>query len=316
MRRCHRFALAGALAGALASAHPQLAIADAAPGAAPASASAAGAAPPAAPSASAAAPQSPPSASPPPTTSPASAPSAAATTAVAPAAAQGAIVVAIGEGSGPAARALAREAYADEALRPRIDDVTARVLAGEAPPASAPAKLAEITEVRRALSTSETSSTDAVARRLLASLGADLGASIVVTVSMRDAAPVARALLVSTAAFAPVEWTATLEPQTDGSTRVKWSNVVPLLAALTKSPRPAGSAPAPSPRAPAPNTGPVKNPSPGPAAPTKEEPRSFWTSPWTWAGIGVVAAAGVVVFAVSQAQGDGGGLRLQGRVSP
>ena len=235
-------------------------------------------------------------------------------------AAQGAIVIALGDDAGPAARALAREAYADEALRPRIDDGTARVLAGEAPPASGPAKLAEIADVRKA---AQAAGNDAVARRLLASLGADLGAALVLAVSVRGDRPVARVLNVATGAFAPIEILGSVEAQPDGTTRVKWTNAASLLATIVgKGAGAAGTgtnavvgAGANAGTGTGANAG--AGVKPGPLAPKKEEPsRSFWTSPWTWAGIGVVVAAGVVVFAVSQAQSDAGGLRLQGRVSP
>jgi hypothetical protein len=226
-------------------------------------------------------------------------------------AARGAIVIAIGDDAGAAARALAREAYADEALRPRIDDATARVLAGEAPPEAAPAKVVEIADVRKA---AQAAATEAVTRRLLASLGADLGAAIVVAVSVRGDKPVARVLNVATAEFAPIELSGSIEAQADGTSRVKWTNVASLLATLVgKGARSAGSGAGSA------GTSAGKGAKPGPLAPKpgKEEPqRSFWTSPWTWAGIGVVVAAGVIVFAVSQTQGDPGGLRLQGRVSP
>ena len=62
--------------------------------------------------------------------------------------------------------------------------MAARVLAGEAPPAAGPAKLAEIAEVRKA---AQAAGSDAVARRLLASLGTDLGAALVVAVTVREA---------------------------------------------------------------------------------------------------------------------------------
>lgn len=229
--------------------------------------------------------------------------------------AQGAIVIALGDDAGPAARALAREAYADEALRPRIDDATARVLAGEAPPASGPAKLTEIAEVRKAAHAAQVAGTEAVARRLLASLGSDLGAALVVAVSVRADKPVARVLTVATGAFAPLEFSGAIEPQPDGSSRVKWTNVAGLLATLLGKP---GAGTGAGTGVPGAGTGAGTAARPGPLAPKKdEEPtRSFWTSPWTWAGIGVVVAAGVVVFAVSQTQNDGGGLRLQGRVTP
>ena len=132
-----------------------------------------------------------------------------------------------------------------------------------------------------------------------------------VAVSVRADKPVARVLSVATGAFAPLEFSGAIEPQPDGPPRVKWTNVAGLLATLLGKPG-AGTG------VPGAGTGAGTGVKPGPLAPKKdEEPtRSFWTSPWTWAGIGVVVAAGVVVFAVSQTQNDGGGLRLQGRVSP
>lgn len=305
MRSRRRFALIGALAIGLA-ARPTPAAADGAEPApsAPATAQPAATAPPVA-----TAPPPAPEAAPPP------APSTPAQPPAPKAAAQGAIVIAVGDDAGPAARALAREAYADEALRPRIDDATARVLAGEAPPAGGPARLAEIADVRAA---AQTATNDAVARRLLASLGSDLGAALVVAVSVRDSVPVARVLDVATSAFAPVELLGSIEAQADGTSRVKWTNVAGLLATLAgKGAKPAGTQQ--NTGAGAGKAGAAKGTGtkPGPLAPKKEEPaRSFWTSPWTWAGIGVVAAAGVIVFAVSQTQGDPAGLRLQGRVSP
>lgn len=211
-------------------------------------------------------------------------------------------MIAISDDAIPAARALARDLYSNEALRPRIDDATARVLVGEASLATGTPKLTEIAEVRKA---AQTSNNDAVTRRLFASLGADLGALLVIPVAIRDGKPAARVLSVVKAAYEPVELSATIEAQPDGTSRVKWAGIAPILAAFVPKP-PAPATTAPSADAPK-----------GPLAPKKEEPsRSFWTSPWTWAGIGVVVTAGVVVFAVSQSQGDAGGLRLQGRVSP
>jgi len=213
-------------------------------------------------------------------------------------------VIAISDDAIPAARALARDLYSNEALRPRIDDATARVLVGEASLATGTPKLTEIAEVRKA---AQASNNDAVTRRLFASLGADLGALLVIPVVIRDGKPTARVLSVVKAAYEPVELSATIEAQPDGTSRVKWAGIAPILAAFVPKP-------------PAPTTTPSADATDapkGPLAPKKEEPsRSFWTSPWTWAGIGVVVTAGVVVFAVSQSQGDAAGLRLQGRVSP
>src|SRR5262245_61111037 len=87
----------------------------------------------------------------------------------------GAIVVALGDDTKSAAEPLARVLYRDPALRPGIDDATARVLAGEEPDANAPAALRELASVRRSIAASET---DPTARRVLASLGADAHAAL------------------------------------------------------------------------------------------------------------------------------------------
>src|SRR5512132_1888656 len=81
------------------------------------------------------------------------APAAPAPPAPARAAARGAVVVAVSDDAGPAARALAHEVYREPALRPGIDEATARVLTGDAAPAepqaAAPsARLAEIAALR------------------------------------------------------------------------------------------------------------------------------------------------------------------------
>lgn len=189
------------------------------------------------------------------------------------------------------------------------------MLAGEAPPSAGPAKLAEIAEIRKAAQAGP----DAVTRRLLTSLGSDLGALAVIAVSVRAEKPVARVLAVASGMFLPIDFTGTIERQSDGSSRVKWTDVLPLVSASLgvgkgAAPAPYGSgSPAPSGSAPA-----AGSAQPGPLAPKKEEPqqRSFWTSPWTWAGVGVVVAAGVVVFALAQANSNSNNnsLHLQGRV--
>ena len=234
-----------------------------------------------------------------------SAPSAA--TATAPpvrSAPRGVIVLAMSDEAIPAARALAREVYAEDALRPAIDDATARVLAGEAPPPNAGPKLVEIADVRKA---AQGAPSDAVTKRLFTSLGDDLGAILVVPVTVRDHRPAARIVSVAKGAFEPIELSGAIEAQPDGSSRVTWSGVATILKGLV--PKPVAT---PSSSSSAPSSTPA-----GPLAPKKEEaPSSFWSSPWTWVGAGVVVAAGVVVFAVSQTQGDGGGLRMQGRVAP
>src|SRR5262245_46603779 len=100
-------------------------------------------------------------------------------TRVASAAGRGVIVVALGDGSAAAAEALARAVYRDSSLQPAIDDPTARVLTGDPTPEKAPPKLVELASVRRTISSD---SADPSARRLLASVGGDLGAMLVAAV--------------------------------------------------------------------------------------------------------------------------------------
>ena len=224
---------------------------------------------------------------------------------------QGMIVIAIGDDAASAARALARQIYAEESLRPSIDDATARVLAGGSVPPNAPAKLTEISEIRKA---AEGATSDTVTRTLLTSLGFDLRAIAVVSVAMRDGKPIARVLSIAKNSFEPIELSGSIEAKEDGSSLVNWPDVTSILQSFL--PKKA----APPPNVPKPATGQKvgSNPALIPTGPKKEEPapRSIFSSPWTWVGIGVVAAAGVIVFAASQAQGDAGTLRLQGRVSP
>ncbi len=234
---------------------------------------------------------------------------------------QGVLVICVSDESAPACRSLAREVYGVSALRPHIDDPTARVLAGETPKPDASAKLLEIAEVRKAAAASPG---DAITRRLFTSLGTDLGAALVVPVAILDGRPTARILSVSKGAFEPIVLSGSMEadPASPSAPKVVWNGVAAILVTLLPKSSGAeastnvgkGGAGATSGAgvgsgAPAPAKGPL-------ATKADEPVRSFWSSPWTWVGIGAVVAAGVAVFAVSQTQGDAGSLRLQGRVSP
>ena len=123
-------------------------------------------------------------------------------------------MIAIGDAAGPAARALAMDVYRDALLRPPIDEATARVLAGDAPAAGAPAKMKEIAELRASVARAES---ELVMRRLLASIGSDLGAPLVVTVALDGGRPIARALRSSGAALQRIELGATTETAPDGA---------------------------------------------------------------------------------------------------
>lgn len=214
-------------------------------------------------------------------------------------------MVALGDDAARAARALAREVYADPALRPTIDEVTARALTG-APAAEGSARAAEIAEIRRAAARAEA---DAAARRLLASLGADAGAALVVAVRLEGGRPVAKVLRVATATYAPVELGATLhrdEREGPESVRYAWPGAAASLRAALASP----SASRPPPHRPAAG-----------AAPTSSQPADrsppFYRSPWFWGALGAAAAVGGAAFAISQASDDGGPtVLLRGRIAP
>lgn len=237
-----------------------------------------------------------------PAAAPATASAAAAAPAPAPAEApHGVIVVAAGEGSGPAARALATETYRDPVLRPSIDETTARVLAGDAPGAGAGPRLLEIAELRAAVAHA---GSELIARRLLASLGSELGAPLVVSVVLDAGRPVARALRSAGAAVERVELGATVETAPDGARTFRWPGAASTLRGLLGVP----DAPAAEPLRPlAPKA---------PAAPVLPEQRPFWKSPWFWGTAGVVAAAGITVLVLSKTQHTAGDVHLTGRVSP
>lgn len=240
---------------------------------------------------------------------PAGAPASAPAPAPAPAAAaHGAIVVALGDDAARAARALAREVYADPALRPTIDEVTARALTG-APAAEGSDRAAEITAIRSAAARAEA---DAAARRLLASLGAEAGAALVVAVRLEGGRPVAKVLRVATATYAPLELGATLHRDERGaseSARYAWPGAAASLRAALAAPSSASAPPPPH------------RPAAAGAAPTSSQPADrsppFWRSPWFWGALGAAALLGGAAFAISQASDDAGPtLLVRGRIAP
>ena len=242
--------------------------------------------------------------------------------------ARGAIVVAVGEGATEAARPLASDVYRDEALRPAVDDATARALIGEPLAKDAPPKLVEIAEIRVSLAQS---GSDAAARRLLASLGEGAGARIVVTVAMEGGRPVAKVLRVETRAFESVELGATVETPAAGRAEgpaakvFRWPGAVATLlplAAGTPSTAKGASAGPVRPEAGSAanqknqNQNQNQNQKSAAPAPKPVEDRPAWKSPWFWATLGGVAAAGLAAFGIAKAvESDDGLVRLQGRVS-
>jgi hypothetical protein len=219
---------------------------------------------------------------------------------------QGAIVVAATDDAGPAARALALEVYREPLLRPRIDETTAQILAGGAPAAGAPARLTEIAEVRTSVTRA---GSELVARRLLASLGSELGAALVIQVTMDGGHPGARALKPASAVFERVELGATVETAVDGARTYRWPGAASALLSLVPGGEPPPPPPPKGPVAPAPA------PVPPPATLVSEQ-RPFWKSPWFWGPVAGVAAAGITVFILTRTTSSSGDVHLTGKVGP
>jgi hypothetical protein len=247
--------------------------------------------------------------------------------------AAGAVVVAVGDDAAAAARPLALALYRDAALRPSIDDATARVLAGEPVPANLPAdrtaRLRELASLRISLAqppappsaddpSAPPASSDVVSRRLLAGIGAETRAKLVVTVTLRADRPVARALRVSTASFEGVEIGATMQTAADGTKSYLWPGAPETLRGLLPTAGNDGRAAAGGARAkPVARTGPGPSPFATPGSGDRGKSGSFWSSPWFWVALGGVVATGVTVFVVAnEVQDDGGVVHLRGKVAP
>ena len=175
----------------------------------------------------------------------------------------GAIVLAVGPAARKPAKALARLLYSDPLLRPALDEATARTLVGEAPacpeptaaapapsaPAPGPqpaaqaescsARAREIQEVLETLAQACSPRCDgsSVPRRLLSSLGHDLGAELVIAVQTPDpgaqgAAPApatAQVLRVREGRFIPLLLSAA--PAAPGNAGA-WDEVLPIVRSL------------------------------------------------------------------------------------
>jgi hypothetical protein len=231
----------------------------------------------------------------------------------------GAIVVAVAEGAAPAARALAFDVYRDPELRPAIDDATARVLAGEALPEGAPARLKEIAELRASIAHASSSvppaspappttpapTSDLVTRRLVASLGTELGATLVVAVGMDGTRPVARVMRAATAAYERVELGPTVEIGESGARTYRWPGATATLRGFLPPPPPP-----PPPLAPKAETNVSKPPD------VPQEPRPFYKSPWFWGSIGGAAVIGLGAFLISRATSSPSDVHLVGKVGP
>jgi len=192
--------------------------------------------------------------------------------------ARGLAVVAL-DGATDAAWALAREVYANPQLRPRaLDDARARVLAGEAPAADAPADVRDVSQLRAGVK-----GDDAASRQLLGAIATQLGARGVLVVEAKPSEkPSARVYLADSGTFDAARYAP------DDSPLLAWTGAVQSLA------RAFGNALPPQPSA-----------SAAPSAALHEGPRienappaskKFYESAWFWGAIGAAVFAGGAVY--------------------
>lgn len=228
--------------------------------------------------------------------------------------AQGVAVVASGTAARDDAFVLARTVYASS-LRPRqLDELRARILAGDPPPPTASQDVRELAELRASV-TSE----DAASRRLLAAIAqqmhvaallvvthreaeapapgadapaaqdggaGDAGAAPAVALPLPSSAPLAtaRLFLADTGEFDAARY----EPESAaGGGAVTWRGTVSSLA--SRFPQPTLS------------LAQVQGPPPK-IMPTEKEKEShpFYTSSWFWGAVGAAAVIGGIFFLASQ----------------
>jgi hypothetical protein len=200
------------------------------------------------------------------------------------------------DGATDAAWALASKVYGDPDLRPAaLDDAHARVLAGEAPAATAPQDVKDLAQIRGAVH-----GDDAPSRQLLASLASELGARGVVVVEVAAGGAIsARVFVADTHAFDAARY-APDDPHTltwNGAalslSRAFGSHVA--IATTVVPPAPpitAGHEPTPAPTT-----------IPGPPGILSDSPpvaahvsKSFYQSGWFWGAVGAAVFAGGALF--------------------
>lgn len=217
-------------------------------------------------------------------------------------ASRGALVVALGTNVTPEANALARDVYRDVRLRPNVDEATARVLTGEPVADDAPPALRSLAKVRESLPTTP----DDLGAKLIAAIGQERQAEIVVAVSMTGERPVARVVRVASAKYESVLVEATAERGDGDVVRHSWPGATTLLQQFFVVPAPQEKS--------------------GPIAPRKIETQppkpvdkssSWYKSPWFWGPLGAVVATGAAIVIASQVTKDNvDTVRLRGQVSP
>jgi hypothetical protein len=252
-------------------------------------------------------------------------PAASAGGAAAPAAAQtphssarGVAVVALGPAAGAPgsvrddAFALARGVYGSALRPPALDEIRARILAGDATPTTTTTSNRELAELRASLKESRT---DAASRRLLGGIGRDINAKGLLVVSRAappDNAPAGdadggaseaqgrvQALLfdVETESYDAARY----EP--DPSASSPWQATVQSVLLRYPLPAPPISA----------RTSAVPPPPREPGAGNEPPSRAFYASPWFWAAVGGAVLLGGFIYLATQ-DNSAGSIHLQMQV--
>jgi hypothetical protein len=209
--------------------------------------------------------------------------------------ARGLAVLAL-DGATDAAWALASKVYGDPDLRPlALDDVHARVLAGEAPATGAPQDVKDLAQIRAAVH-----GDDAPSRQLLASLASQLGARGVIVVKVApNGAVSARVFVADTRSFDAARYAPDdASPTTWNGAAASLSRAFGAHAAATTVAPPIAMAPTAEPT-PAPPPTMV----PGPPGILSDSPpvaahvsASFYQSGWFWGAVGAAVFAGGALF--------------------
>lgn len=192
-------------------------------------------------------------------------------------------IAVLGEGDARTeAFAAARAVYASSARPPRLDEVRARILAGDAPSPAAQKDLKELAELRASVH-----GDDAASRRLLSAIAEQLkvqGLLVVTKVPTAEegAEPSvsARLFLAETSEFDAARY----EPD---ATDRPWRSVASSLS--RRFPPPAAPPAVATPYVPPPKL-----------ASEAKESKPFWASAWFWGALGAAAAVGGLFFLTTQ----------------
>jgi hypothetical protein len=210
------------------------------------------------------------------------------------------------DGATDAAWALASKVYGDPDLRPlALDDVHARVLAGEAPAANAPQDVKDLAQIRAAVH-----GDDAPSRQLLSSLASQLGTRGVVVVEVAAGGAVSARVFVADAHAFDAARYAPDDPHT-----MTWNGAtLSLSRAFGSRAAPSTTIAPPVVVAPTAEVTPAIPPTmvPGPPGILSDSPpvaahvsKSFYQSGWFWGAVGAaVFAGGALFFATRDSSGQ------------